>query len=335
MDSTPDLIVTLGDFKFIESEIPQKITFGGAQKLVIHRMVGGARQIDSMGNDPVPVEWSGLFLGPNALDRARYLDNLRAAGRQLTFACGQLNYTVKIASFTADFLRYYRIPFSIRLEPIADNTAFLGKQSLQSLTDAMSADADNAVLQAQKAQDYLAGSGNPDMIAKSASITQKTTGIKALIQGVSNFAKATQDQIAKILTPINDVRQDTKVLLASVNNTLVNVTTLGGVLPNNPIAQQTAKMLQEVNTANSQPALLQLDSVLGRMSGNLENANAGPKTVTLAGGNLMDVAVAQYGDVNGWTTIARANNMIDPEFTGIKTLVIPPTPDGSGGVLNA
>jgi hypothetical protein len=49
----------------------------------------------------------------------------------------------------------------------------------------------------------------------------------------------------------------------------------------------------------------------------------------------MDVAVAQYGDVNGWTTIARANNMIDPEFTGIKTLVIPPTPDGSGGVLNA
>ena len=56
-----DTVLTLGDFEFARYEIPEQITFGGDQRLVVHELVGGTRVIDAMGRADAPLEWSGLF----------------------------------------------------------------------------------------------------------------------------------------------------------------------------------------------------------------------------------------------------------------------------------
>ncbi|MFD2271422.1 hypothetical protein ACFS07_10480 [Undibacterium arcticum] len=53
--------------------------------------------------------------------------------------------------------------------------------------------------------------------------------------------------------------------------------------------------------------------------------------MTSAGGNLFDLASKAYGDPTAWPTIARANKLTDPALAGVQTIIIPPTPDGSGG----
>lgn len=60
------------------------------------------------------------------------------------------------------------------------------------------------------------------------------------------------------------------------------------------------------------------------------------KTITVAGGNLYQIASEQYGDPSQWALIAKANGMVDPIITGVKTLLIPPlNGQDTGGVLNA
>ncbi len=50
------------------------------------------------------------------------------------------------------------------------------------------------------------------------------------------------------------------------------------------------------------------------------------KTITVAGGNLYQLAAQYLQDATLWTLIASANNMSDPFFSGIVTLNIPDAP---------
>ena len=57
------------------------------------------------------------------------------------------------------------------------------------------------------------------------------------------------------------------------------------------------------------------------------------KTITVAGGNLYQIALEQLNDATQWSRIAEANGLIDPVLTGIVTLAIPPVdPNAGGGV---
>ena len=60
------------------------------------------------------------------------------------------------------------------------------------------------------------------------------------------------------------------------------------------------------------------------------------KEITVAGGNLYQIALAQLGDATQWSRIAKLNGLIDPALTGIVTLQIPDTdPNAGGGVYGA
>ncbi len=57
--------------------------------------------------------------------------------------------------------------------------------------------------------------------------------------------------------------------------------------------------------------------------------------VTVAGGNLFQLAAKYYGDASMWNRIAALNGLWDPVITGTLTLNIPP-PDkaaANGGIL--
>lgn len=48
------------------------------------------------------------------------------------------------------------------------------------------------------------------------------------------------------------------------------------------------------------------------------------KTITVAGGDLFRIAMAELGDATQWVRIARLNDIDDPMLAGLVTLRLPP-----------
>lgn len=315
-----DTKLILGDFTFDSYEIPESIPFGGAQRLVTHQFPGGARAVQAMGRDDAPVAWTGLFFGLNALYRARYIDNLRVTGAALTLSYLDFNYLVVIDKFEANLKKMNRIPYSISLTVVQDNT-----QPITGIADTgfdAAIRGDNAAAQGLGAS---IGDGP---------LSGLLGTMDSAISGVSDFAKATSASLAAVVGPVGAVLTRTKTLLGNTSSVVNSVTTLGGILPGNPIAVQAQRALSQVTAATQYPMLVSLLNVANRIQGNLGSV-AGTqqvRTVTVAGGSLFDLAQKYYGDAKRWTTIAQANNLSDPQLTGVQSLKIPLTAAASGGV---
>lgn len=306
---------------FDNLEIPESIPFGGAQRAVVHALPGGARIVDVMGREDAVISWAGMMLGDSALNRARNLDKMRIGGLPWQLSWSEFSYTVLVQRFEAQFERFYKIPYSISCLVIQDNTSPVTALEPAGLNDAVLGD--NAT-----AQDIGAQVKDPPLSGLLATLD-------SAIKAVSNFATATQSVINSVLTPLAAVQARVKLLITSAGNTALNVTTLGGILPNNPLSKNVGKMLQQTNTFTQMPQLYNLQSVLGRMGGNLSAiGGTGNKTETVAGGNLFSLAQKNYGDAKQWTTLAFANKTADPMLSGVNTVKIPAQPTTqSDGVL--
>lgn len=106
--------LTIGGIGLSEMEVPEKMTWGGQQQMVVHKIIGGQRVIDAMGTDDRTLEWSGLMRGSSAVARARSLDALRNSGAKQILTWADFTYTVVIQSFEADYTRQgYRVPYRI------------------------------------------------------------------------------------------------------------------------------------------------------------------------------------------------------------------------------
>jgi hypothetical protein len=315
-----DTVLKLGEFEFSRFEIPEVIAFGGDQQIVVHKMVGGTRIIDAMGEDPLALEWSGYLVGSTALDRALFLDGLRRAGNELALTWSRLSYTVVVKTLRCEFVRSYRIPYKITCEVVRDETAPIRALVDPSPEQVVSDDLDTA--------NGLAGS------IGDATLSGLMGGLDSAIAAVGNLATAAQSVLDTVLLPIEAVRSRVGVLLASTSATIENVSTLGGILPGNRLTTQVANLTGQIAAVSQQPILVSLDRTLGRMANNIAAINGGTKTITVGGGNLFALAATEYGDPMGWTALAVANRLDDPELAGIATLSVPPFTNDTGGVLN-
>lgn len=319
---TPDTIVKLGDFEFTNFEVPREIPFGGEQQLVVHQLPGGRRVIDAMGRDDGQLEWSGFFTGPAAAERARYVDGLRVKGDALLLTWAAFRYLVVIQSFEAAYRRKNRVPYRICCVVVEDQTTPVTRVPSVNLNETFRADLDRAQALGEAIDDSI--------------ITQGLDAIDSAISTVSDIATAAQSTINAILTPIVAVQQRVNVLLGSLGNTAKNITTLGGLLPNNPIAAQVTKFSTTAATYTQTPRLYALQSTLGRMDVTLSQAaglgNA-VRSVRTVGGDLFSVAQKAYGDATKWAGIAAANDMDDPFFTDERELKVPENPGDTGGVV--
>ncbi|TCG09365.1 hypothetical protein BZM27_06075 [Paraburkholderia steynii] len=313
--------LSLGDVLFADLEIPEHITFGGEQRLTVHELVGGTRIIDAMGRSDMPLDWSGWFMGQNALARAQYLEAQRIAGTSVPLVWSELFYDVVIQRFEADFQREWMIPYRITCVVVANHAQPQTSLAGPSINDLMASDLSSANLLASQI-------GN-------STLTGLMGTVNSAISTVSSFASATASTINSVLQPINAVQQQVATLIGQAANTMANVTTLGGILPNNPISTSVANIAAQVTAYQQSPLLYNLQSVMGRMSINLGNVTGATQQITTAGGNLMDLAAKVYGKAEAWTGIAKANGLRDPVVQGVQTLNIPVTPDNSGGVLTS
>ncbi len=58
-------------------------------------------------------------------------------------------------------------------------------------------------------------------------------------------------------------------------------------------------------------------------------------TLTVAGGNLFQIAAQQLNDATQWIRIAQLNGLDDPMLTGVVTLLIPDIDANAGGGIAA
>jgi len=311
--------LSLGDMTFGGFEVPEVIPWGGDQALTVHELVGGTRVADAMGRKDAPIEWSGIFLGSTAVDRAQYLNTQRILGQQLTLTWSSLNFLVVIESFTANYEFEYRIPYRIRCVVVQDNS-----------TPTVAGDVPD--IDAQLTQDLNTANGLGGQIGDGV-LSGLLGTLNTAMSAVSTFANAAQSTISSVLQPIQAVQSRVQTLISASDNTMLNVTTVGGVLPNNPVAQTVGKMGAQLNAYQQQPLLLNLRSVMGRMTTNLGSVAGATRSETVAGGNLMQIASREYGDPMAWTGIAKANGLTDPMLAGVQTIQIPNQPDNAGGVL--
>jgi hypothetical protein len=59
------------------------------------------------------------------------------------------------------------------------------------------------------------------------------------------------------------------------------------------------------------------------------------RTLTIAGGNLFQIAAAQLGDATQWVRIAALNNLDDPMLQGVVTLTLPDVDPSAGGGIGS
>jgi hypothetical protein len=317
----PDTVLTIGEFEFSGTEIPERIPFGGRQTLKVHQLVGGARVVDAMGKEDDPLAWSGIMNGQNALLRARYLKSLCNSGQAVPLFWSQLAYNVIIDRFDPVYELFHRIPYSISCTVVSDYNYPVTQIAPAGVDDAIRADMTSAM-------------GLGDLIGDGP-LSAALGTLNSAISAVSNFATATQSMINGVLAPLAAVQARVGILTSSLGNTIASVTTLGGVLPNNPISQIASRLTNQVVAMNQLPQLYSLGSVLGRMGGNLGTIGGGANIVATAGGNLFSMAEKAYGDITAWTGIAKANSLVDPQIAGLANIVIPAVKDLTGGILSA
>lgn len=115
--SSANAAVNIGTVTLTGMEVPSRLTVGGGQALVIHRLIGGDRIIDAIGNDPDRIELSGTFIGPTAQERAQLIQSLRQAGKPVPFSAAGLSWQVMIRYFRYDYTaKGAVIPYSLQIE---------------------------------------------------------------------------------------------------------------------------------------------------------------------------------------------------------------------------
>jgi hypothetical protein len=103
--------------------LPERIGFGGTQRLAVHRLPGGGRVIDALGRDDADIAWSGIFTGPDASARARLLDGMRVAGAALPLTWDAFYYTVLIERFEAQYAHPTWVPYKLSCTVLRDEAA--------------------------------------------------------------------------------------------------------------------------------------------------------------------------------------------------------------------
>ncbi len=305
----------LGTFEFLDYEIPERLSIPGRQKTVLHQMIGGKRVIDVLGVEYDAFSWSGIITGANSGDRVTALEGMRDAGKPLTMTLDSYSFTVIITSFTPQYEYVYRRPYSIEVAIIARNDSPLKVDALTGSLDALvNSDVGKAL--------------DLSSVVNVSSVTSAVTAVQSAVSQVSDFAHATVDTVQTIVRPIVAAQTLVSQSISSLESSASDITTLGGLVPGNPISKTISNLLTQADQVTKIPALYNMQSVLSRLNKNVQSGQTadGVREITLSGGNLYQVAADQYGDASLWGSLASANNITDPQLTGINTIIVPSNP---------
>lgn len=156
------IVLTLGGVSFQDMEVPEAISFGGAQRLSAQRLLGGGRVLNALGFDDGDISFSGIFSGPAAVERAQILDAARVAGLALPLAWDRFFYVVVISKFSASYHKTSLIPFSLTCSVVDDPAARLA-QVVPAAAGLVARDLANAVALSAQAGMPASGLASADL----------------------------------------------------------------------------------------------------------------------------------------------------------------------------
>ena len=313
----PDTSIQLGDFTFADFEVPEELPFGGEQALGVHKLIGGQKVVDAMGWFPRDITFSGRFRGPDATDRARYVQSL-FNGQSLTFVWDDFRYQVVGKTFDPIYQRFYEVPYTLTLEVVSDLTAPITVVPSTSVDDQVNADVSSA-------QSYGEQVGDDGLTTALASMA-------SAVRAIPTFIGASSSQLIGVLSPISNALSVTQSLIQADTDTISMPSTFGGVVGGGEGASLASSLTNQSLAMGALSALYSVNDLLTRMQINIEADGASGAALTMAAGNLYQVASNAFGDPSEWTTIAEANGLSDPELAGLNTIRVPATPSGSQGV---
>lgn len=116
-------MLTLGPITFDAYELPERLAFGGRQRIATHQLPDGTRVLDVLGRDDGPLRWSGFFSGPDAPARARALDLMRAEGLVWPLSWDAFCYLVVIDRLLLGFERPNWVGYRISCTVLADQSS--------------------------------------------------------------------------------------------------------------------------------------------------------------------------------------------------------------------
>jgi len=240
-------ILLLGPVLFQDFEIPEKISFGGSQRLAIHKLPGGTRVVDALGRDDANIRFSGIFSGADATLRARLVDDLRASGMAVPLTWDVFFYTVIVSRFTAEYSASNWIPYSITATVLRDEAGAL----LQSVTDlgvTLLADASSAA--------GLASPGGVDLSNMQSALSDPA----AATRGTASYSAA-QSSVMDAQSSLTSASTG-----AAANLPMTELTSPG------PAPGGVAALLAAVGAAADLAQLSAAQGYVGRISSNLTNA---------------------------------------------------------------
>lgn len=302
----------VGDVEFTGLEVPESVTVGAKQQLVVHKLIGGKRVVDVMGVDYDNMSWSGWMTGATAWDRVTELETLRDLGNPLTFNMDGYYFSVLIQSFSARFEHVYRRNYTIDLLVIARLDAPITTNVLSGTLDALiNSDVGEAL--------------GLSSIIDSGAVSTAIAAVKDAVSQVQGFANATIDTVQTVIRPLVAAQAVVQSVISQVGASINDITTLGGLIPGNPVSTAANNVLRQSYALTQLAPLYQMQSVLERMQ---KNVLAGPlangtSSVTTSNSSLQRIAADAYGDQSRWTEIAAANSIVDPQLDGIQTIKIP------------
>jgi len=302
----------VGDVEFSGLEVPESVTVGAKQQLVVHKLVGGKRVVDVMGVDYDNMSWSGWMTGATAGDRVTELETLRDAGNPLTFNMDGYYFSVVIQAFSARFEHVYRRNYYIDLLVIERLDAPITENALSGTLDALvNSDVGEAL--------------GLSSIINSDAVTTSIAAVKDAVSQVQGFANATISTVQTVIRPLVAAQAVVQSVISQAGASINDITTLGGLIPGNPVATAANNVLRQGAALTQLAPLYQMQSVLGRLQ---KNVLAGPlangtSSVTTSNSSLQKIAADAYGDPSKWTLIGEVNNIADPQLDGIQTIKIP------------
>jgi hypothetical protein len=184
-------LLILGGFEFVDFEVASDVSFGGAQKLAVHRLIGGTRVIDVMGRDDSEVTWSGIFSGSGAGDRARMLDAMRVAGVPLSLTWDEFCYTVVIEKLDMNFCNPWWIPYHIACTVVVDQAQSISTY-VPDLADAILGDLTSASAYYDVSGALAATSASDALIQGDANYTSASVALAGTAQGIDASIQTAQ-----------------------------------------------------------------------------------------------------------------------------------------------
>jgi hypothetical protein len=148
----PTDVLTLGGIVFDDFSTPEAMMGGGNQAMVVHKLPGGSRVIDTLGPDEADIVWQGQFYGNNAYSTALALDAMRSAGQVVSLTWGGQFRSVIVSNFIYHVRRMpvwveYSIVCTVYQNPMQGNLSVSsGAGSIDTLISADLSTASNAVL---------------------------------------------------------------------------------------------------------------------------------------------------------------------------------------------